>query len=151
VITEAMAAIEAQVDFAELTGQVVDGVVDLGVGPRAEAALRLLQQPAAAGLQNMVAATVTRLVESDAFSDVWATAVRGGHRALTVASTSDGGGVVVMTADGVGIRLGPIVAQLKQNLDDRGVRVAALIPAVDRVIVIGSGDTLTLVRTGYAV
>ncbi|MBB4139516.1 hypothetical protein [Microbacterium invictum] len=151
VITEAMEAINAQVDFAELTGEVFDGVVDLGVGPRAEAALRLLQQPAADGLQNLVGSAVTTVVESDAFSDVWATTVRGVHRALTLASTSDGGGVVVMTSDGVGIQLAPIIAQVKQNLEERGVGIASLIPVVDRTIIIGSGETLTTIRTAYAI
>lgn len=151
VITEALDAIDAQVDFEELTGEVFDGVIDLGVGPRAEAALRLLQQPAADGLKNLVGTTVTTVVESDAFSDVWATTVRGAHRALTLASTSDGGGVVVMTPDGVGIQLAPIIAQVKQNLEERGVGVASLIPEVDRVIILGSGDTLTSIRTVYAI
>lgn len=150
VVTEAMDAIRDQVDFDQLTGQVFDGVIDLGVGPRAEAALRLLQQPAADGLQNLVESTVTTVVTSDVFSDVWATTVRGAHRGLTLASTSDGGGVVVMTSDGVGIQLGPIIAQVKQNLEERGIGVASLIPAVDRTIIIGSGEGLTIVRTAYA-
>ncbi|MCT9821486.1 hypothetical protein N3K63_14465 [Microbacterium sp. W1N] len=151
VIDETMDAVSAQVDFDQLTADVFAGVKDLGLGPRASAALDLLQRPAADGLTNLVDRTVTTVVQSDAFSDIWATTVRGVHRALTVASTSDGGGVVVMTADGVGIQLGPIVEQVKQRLIDQGVGVAAMIPAVDRTVIVGTGETLTLVRTGYAV
>ena len=76
--------------------------------------------------------TVTRVVESDAFSEVWATATRAAHRALVGAATSDGGGLVVRTDEGVGIQLGAVVERVKQNLVDRGLGVAELIPTVDR-------------------
>ncbi|MDN3495601.1 hypothetical protein QL996_06650 [Planococcus sp. APC 4015] len=151
VIDETMTAITAQVDFAELTANVFDAVADLGLPPRAAGALQLLQAPAASGLENLVRTTVTDVIESDAFADVWATATRGAHRALTLASTSDGGGLVVRTPDGVGIQLGAIVEQVKQKLLDRGLGVAELIPTVDRVIILGEGDNLAAVRTGYAV
>lgn len=151
VIDETMGAINEQVDFAQLTASVFDGIADLGLPPRAVQALGLLQAPAADGLESLVNQTVTSVVESDAFSDVWATATRAAHRALTTAATSDGGGLVVRTPDGVGIQLGAIVDQVKQNLVDRGVGVAALIPGIDRVIIIGEGNNLTAIRTGYAI
>lgn len=151
VVDEAMDAIRAQVDFDALTAEAIDGISELGLGPRASAALRLLEAPIASGLDGLVERTVTTVIESDAFSDVWATAVRGAHRALTVASTSDGGGIVVLTPDGAGISLGPIVEEVKQRLVDQGIGVAELIPAVDRVVIVGSGETLTTIRASYAV
>jgi hypothetical protein len=151
IIDETMSGITAQVDFAELTGNVFDGIADLGLPPRAVQALELLQQPAADGLENLVTQTVTRVVESEAFADVWATATRAAHRALTTAATSDGGGLVVKTDAGVGIQLGAIVERVKQNLVDRGIGVAQLIPTIDKVIIIGEGDNLAAIRTGYAV
>jgi len=150
IIDETTAAINAQVDFDQLTANVFDGIAELGLPPRAESALGLLQAPAADGLRGLVDQTVTRVVESDAFSDVWATTTRAAHRALTTAATSDGGGLVVKTEDGVGIQLGAVVERVKANLTDRGLGVAQLIPAVDRVIIIGEGDNLALIRTGYA-
>ncbi len=151
VVDETVDAIHAQVDFDRLTADIFDGIKDLGLGPRASAALDLLQRPAADGLSGLVERTVTTVVASDAFADIWGTAVRAAHRALTATSTSDGGGVVVLTGDGVGIRLGPIVEQVSQRLTDQGIGVAAMIPAVDRTIIIGDGRNLTLIRTGYAV
>jgi hypothetical protein len=151
IIDETMDGITTQVDFAQLTGSVFDGIADLGLPPRAVQALGLLQAPAADGLENLVTQTVTRVVESDAFADVWATATRAAHRALTTAATSDGGGLVVRTDDGVGIQLGAVVDRVKQNLVDRGLGVAELIPAVDRVVIIGEGDNLNAIRTGYAI
>jgi hypothetical protein len=151
IIDETMDGITAQVDFAQLTGNVFEGIADLGLPPRAVQALGLLQAPAADGLENLVTQTVTRVVESDAFADVWATATRAAHRALTTAATSDGGGLVVRTDDGVGIQLGAVVDRVKQNLVDRGLGVAELIPAVDRVVIIGEGDNLNAIRTAYAI
>ncbi|WP_457100499.1 hypothetical protein [Microbacterium sp. P5_E9] len=151
IIDETMDAITAQVDFSELTSNVFDGIADLGLPPRAAQALDLLKAPAADGLENLVNTTVTRVIESDAFADVWATTTRAAHRALTAAATSDGGGIVVMTDDGIGIQLGAIVERVKQNLEDRGVGVAQMIPAIDKVVIIGTGETLLAIRTTYAI
>lgn len=150
IIDETMTAITDQVDFDQLTANVFDGIADLGLPPRAVQALGLLQAPAADGLESLVDQTVTRVVQSDAFSDVWATATRAAHRALTTAATSDGGGLVVKTPDGVGIQLGAIVDRVKANLVDRGVGIAQLIPSVDKVVIVGEGDNLAAIRTGYA-
>ncbi|MCR2764857.1 hypothetical protein NQ152_15200 [Microbacterium sp. zg.B48] len=151
IIDESMEAISAQVDFRQITADVFDGVVALGLPPRAADALQLLEAPAANGLQSLVTTTVTRVVESDAFSEVWATATRGAHRALVGTATSDGGGLVIRTDQGVGIQLGAIVDRVKQNLVDRGLGAAELIPTVDRVIILGDGENLAMIRTGYAV
>ncbi|WP_438353285.1 hypothetical protein [Microbacterium sp. CJ88] len=151
VIDETMTAIDAQVDFSGLTATVFDGIAGLGLPPAATNALGLLQAPAASGLRSLTAGAVAGFVQSDAFADVWATTTRAVHRALTLAATSDGGGLVVRTSDGIGIQLGTIVAQVKQNLLDGGVGAAQLIPTVDRVIVLGDGRTLDSVRTGHAI
>lgn len=150
IVDETVSAIEAQVDFAALTANVFDGIAALGLPPRAESALRLLEAPAATGLASLTTSAVSTLVGSEAFSDLWATTSRAVHRALTVAATSDAGGIVVRTGDGVGIQIGAVVDRVRQALADRGVGVAPLIPSVDRVIVLGEGGTLAAVRTGYA-
>ncbi|GAA5203700.1 hypothetical protein [Microbacterium jejuense] len=151
IISEAMDAVDAKVDFTEITGNVIDGISDLGLGPRAAAALKLLQQPAADGLHNLVETGVTRVVQSDAFADVWTTAVRAAHRALVTTATSDGAGVFVLTDEGLGMKLGPIIEQVKQKLVDSGVGVASLIPAVDKTIIIGDGSAVSTIRTVYAI
>ena len=81
------------------------GIVSLGLPPAAASALSLLSQPAADGLESLVDRAVTQVVTSDGFAAVWATATRAGHRVLTTAATSDGGGLVVRKEDGVGILL----------------------------------------------
>lgn len=151
IIDETVEAVEAKVDFDTLTADVFDGIAQLGLPPRVEQALQLLQAPAAQGLSSLLNQTVTRVVESDAFADTWTAATRAAHRVLTSAATSDGGGIVVLNDQGLGIQLGAIVERVKQNLLDRGVGVAQLIPAVDKVIIIGTGETLVTIRTTYAI
>ncbi|MEV4687925.1 hypothetical protein [Microbacterium sp. LWH3-1.2] len=150
IIDETVEAVQAQVDFEQLTANVFEGIDQLGLPPRASQALQLLQAPAAQGLESLLTQTVTRVVESDAFADTWTATTRAAHRALTAAATSDGGGIVVMSDEGLGIQLGAIVERVKQNLIDRGVGIAQLIPAVDKVVIIGTGDTLVTIRTTYA-
>jgi hypothetical protein len=149
-IDETVEAVEAQVDFERITADVFDGIEQLGLPPRAADALGLLEAPAAEGLRNLLTQTVSRVVESDAFADTWSTTTRAAHRVMTAAATSDGGGVVVLTDDGLGIQLGAVVAGVKENLLDRGVGIAQLIPSVDRVVIVGTGETLVTVRTVHA-
>ncbi|GAA1843359.1 hypothetical protein ACFQZV_11280 [Microbacterium koreense] len=151
IIDQTMDAVTTQVDFAELTGSVFDGIAELGLPPRAADALALLEAPAAQGLEGLVSQTVTAVIESAAFAEVWSVATRAAHRALTTAATSDGGGLVVRTADGVGIQVGVIVERVQQTLVDQGVSVAQFIPAVDRVIIVGEGTGLDAVRVGYTI
>lgn len=150
VIDETVEAVESQIDFQQLTANVFDGISQLGLPPRATQALELLQAPAAQGLSSLLTQTVTRVVESDAFADTWTATTRAAHRALTTAATSGGGGVVVINDEGLGIQLGAIVERVKENLIDRGIGIAQLIPAVDKVVIIGTGDTLVTIRTVYA-
>jgi hypothetical protein len=151
VISEAMDAIDAKVDFNQITGNVIDGISGLGLGPRATDALKLLQKPAADGLHNLVQTGITKVVQSDQFADVWATSVRGAHRALVTTATSDGNGAFVLSDQGLGLRLGPIVDQVKQKLVANGVGAASLIPAVDKTIIIGDGSAVGTIRTVYAI
>ncbi|WP_298944358.1 hypothetical protein [uncultured Microbacterium sp.] len=101
-------------------------------------------------MEGLVARGVTEVVRSDAFTDVWAATLRGAHQALTTTATSDGGGIVVQTSEGLGIQLGEIVSRVQTRLVDQGVGIAGLIPAVDRGVIIGTGENVALVRTVYA-
>src|SRR4029079_16331611 len=149
VIDQTGAAIDEKVNYDQITGNVIDGIAGLGLPPRAVSALGLLRQPAADGLRNLVHEAVTKFVQSDAFDDVWTGAVRDVHRALTGVATSNGTGVVVLTGDGLGIQLGPIVDQVKQRLTAQGVGAASLIPSVNRTIIIGTGDAAATARVVY--
>lgn len=149
-VDQVTAAVDEQLDIASLTDDLFDGIASLDLPPRAAAALELLRGPAAQGAQSLIDRTVERVVESDAFSDVWSTALRASHRAFAAAATGAGGGPVTVDAEGVvGLELGPIVEQVKQRLVDQGIGVAAAIPVVDRTIVIVQSDAIVTVQVVY--
>lgn len=87
IVDEATAAIDESLDLQTLTDDLFDGLADLGLPPRATAAIDLLRGPAVEGLRGLVGTSVTQLVESDVFASVWETALRASHRGLTAAAT----------------------------------------------------------------
>lgn len=151
VADEVSTAIEDSLDLDTLVNDLFDGVQDLDLPPRALAALDLLRTPAIQGVQNLVDTTVTRLVQSDAFADVWEAALRASHRSLqAVAAGGTSSGAVVIDAEGqIGIQLGPIIEEVKKRLVDRGIGFAEQIPVIDKTIVVAQSNALTVVGTVY--
>lgn len=149
-IDRTTAAIEEQLNLEQVTDDLFDGIAELGLPPRAATALELLRAPAAQGAQSVIDQTVTRLVESDAFADIWERALSASHRTMIgVAEGSSDAAVSIDDAGVVGIELGPIIAEVKARLVDRGVGLAGGIPEVDRTIVVGQVDQVATLRVAY--
>ncbi|MFF2387686.1 hypothetical protein [Agromyces sp. NPDC058104] len=152
VADQVTAAIEREVDIPQLTADLFDGIRALDLPPRAEAALGLLEAPATQGLQSLVADVVNRLVASDAFADIWRTALQTSHTQFIAAMQGDPDAMLEVGGDGtLAVQIGPIIEAVKQRLSDRGVGFADAIPVVEQSIVIAQGDALALVTTLYAV
>lgn len=145
------AAIEEQVDIPALTSDLFDGIKELNLSPRAEQALGLLEGPATQGLQSLVSGIVDRVVQSDAFADVWATALRASHRAFVAAVQGDPDAALAIGGNGtVSVQLGPIIEAVKDRLEQQGVGFAANIPVIEKSIVVAQNDAFVLVQTVYA-
>jgi hypothetical protein len=144
-------AIQDSLDLDGITNDLFDGLQQLDLPPRALAAIDLLRVPAVQGLQGLVDTTVTRLVQSDAFADVWETALRASHRSLAaVAAGGTANGAVVIGEGGeLGIQLGPIIEEVKKRLVDRGIGFASSIPVIEKTIVVAQSDALAIVGTVY--
>lgn len=150
VTDQVVEAIEGQVDIPTLTTDVIDGVIELGTGPAATRALELLKGPAAQGLQSLVGTVVERFVESEAFANVWATALRVSHSQVVSALQNDPDAAIALGSDGsIGIQLAPIIDAAKDVLVDQGVGFAASIPTVDRTITVAQVDSLASVQLAY--
>ncbi|WP_205647426.1 hypothetical protein [Agromyces badenianii] len=148
---EVVAAIEEQIDIPALTAEVFDGIRSLGLPPRADAALGLLEAPAAQGIQSLVTDVVDRVIASPAFADVWASTLRITHRQFVGAMQGDPDAALAIGGDGsISVQLGPIVEAVKQRLIEQGVGFAEAIPEVDRSVVVAQDDAFVLVRTIYA-
>lgn len=142
--------IEDRLDVAELTGTVFDGIGDLDLPPRAKTALSALEAPATAGIQDLISSTVDRFVASDQFATLWQRLLRTGHAQMVASLSGDRRAAVAIGEDGsIGIQLGPVVAEVKERLVDRGLTFASRIPAVDRTIVIATSDAAVRAQTGY--
>lgn len=150
IVEETMEAFNAQVDLTAITTDVVDGISELGLPPRAEAALRALAAPAADGIENLLRDAVVRVVASEGFSEAGAVVMRSIHRAVAAAATPQPDDLIVLTDAGVGLQLGALVDRVQQRLVDEGLAVASLIPDIDRVVIISDGDGLRALRNGYA-
>lgn len=150
VVDQTMNAVEERVDFDDLAKQLVDGLVALGTGPRATAALRTLQGSLADSLRSQVRSGLTEFVSSERFAVAWAQALRLGHSQVIGTLNGDPDAVVSIGADGsLGIPLAPIVEEAKARLVARGISVAERIPPVNRTIVLATSDALPTVQLAY--
>jgi hypothetical protein len=84
--------------------------------------ISFLAGPLVQGLENFTQETILRFLQSDAFNTIWKTVNRTAHRQVDNALT--GGGEVLSTKEGrVVLDLSPLVDDVKQELDNRGIGV----------------------------
>ena len=150
---QVVGAINGAVDIPGLTNDVFAGIDQLGLPPRAAAALRLLQAPATQGIQSFISGTVDDVVRSAAFRDLWRQGLRTAHGSLVGLQgdlDSPDRAVTVSGTGEIGVQLRPIIAAVKARLVARGVALASSIPEIDRVIVVAKTDAVPTIRTVYA-
>ncbi|UFS58464.1 hypothetical protein [Subtercola endophyticus] len=150
VTTEVVSAIDQKIDIDKLTSDVFDSISGLGLGPAATTALDSFKGVAANGIRSVMTNAVSAFVQSDAFADVWRQALTTSHDQLISAMQNNPNSALTIDGNGqVGIALGPIIAQVKQVLVDRGVTFAAQIPDINQTIVIAQSDSVVQAQLGY--
>lgn len=150
VADEATTAITSQIDVPELIGEVFDGVRELGLPPKADAALGLLEGPAAQGVQTLIGDVVRQVVASPAFAEIWERSLRVTHERAVAVIQGDPAAALQLAEDGtLSLQLDVLAVSVKEELSARGIAIADLIPQVDREIPILQADALVLVRTVY--
>ncbi|MFO7691213.1 MAG: hypothetical protein R6W83_11790, partial [Cryobacterium sp.] len=149
-VDEVVTAVDQQVDFDTIAADLFTGIAELELPPRAQAALTLLQQPAAEGMRSLVRSTTERVIASDAFAQVWDQTLRVSHTQITAALSGDESGALAISDTGeLGIQLGPVIEGVKAQLVAQGFGLAENIPAVDRVIPIAQSDALVQAQAAY--
>ncbi|MDH6238247.1 hypothetical protein [Cryobacterium sp. CG_9.6] len=149
-VDEVVTTVNTQVDFDALSADLFSGLATLDLPPRAQAALPLLQQPAAEGMRSLVRSTAERVVSSEAFAQVWGEALRVSHTQIQAALSGDQSAALVISENGeLGIQLGPVIAEIKTQLVAQGFTLATRIPDIDRTIPIAQADALVQARTAY--
>ncbi|MFG2788158.1 hypothetical protein [Streptomyces sp. NPDC048419] len=140
-------AVLAQVDVDALVKQLTEAASAKGVPPQAAKLLGNLDGPIENGLKQLVSSTVERVVTSSAFETVWVNANRRAHTALDKALTGQADGAVKLKNNEVVVDLGPIVADVKNQLVAAGFAPAAKIPAVHTSFVVFASKDIGKVRS----
>jgi hypothetical protein len=153
VTDQAVAAINGAVDIPGLTNEVFTGIDQIGLPPRAAAALKLLQSPATQGIQSFIQDSVSNVVRSTTFRDLLRQGLRTAHDSLVALQGDTAGPDRAVTISGtgeIGVQLKPIIAAVKARLLARGVDLASNIPEIDKTIVVAKTDAVPTIRTVYA-
>jgi len=155
-VDETVAAVESRVDLGSLVGTTTPGdtgmPADTGTGSTSTATdrARTLQESARTAFLALVRSTTERVVTSPQLASLWAGVVRTTHRQVTGALADDPDVALALSDDGaLGVRLGPLVLAVREQLLDRGVSAARAIPEVDRTIVLTRVDRLPEARALY--
>ncbi|MFF9218363.1 hypothetical protein [Streptomyces viridosporus] len=133
------ARVVANLDVEAITDSLGEALADAGAPPRVVEGAQDLAGPLRSAATTVVHRTVSGVITSDAFQQVWEGSNRRAHAAVLAMLTGEGQGALGATGDTVQLNLGPVVDQVRERLVDAGFERAAAIPDTDR--------TITLFRT----
>ncbi|MEN5072854.1 hypothetical protein ABE437_03475 [Isoptericola cucumis] len=143
-------AVMSRIDVGALLDDVVTGLDEADVAPRAVTALGALEAPLTSGVESFVRSAADRVVTSDAFVTAWERANRVAHEELVAVMEGQGGDLVQVGRDGqLTIQLAGMIELLKERLVERGLDVAANIPTVDATFVIMETTQLVEIQNRY--
>ncbi len=117
---------------------------------RQQAALTALAGPLNSGIESFIRDKVAQIIASDAFEAAWVQANTRAHSQVNAALSGDDSGAVSLQEGQIVLNVGDIVAQVKQQLVDRGFTVAQNIPTVDAQIVVYQSDQIASVQLAYS-
>lgn len=144
-----VAAIDQKIDIDATVGEVIDGLKQSIQRPRVQSALDLLRQPAADGVRSTIRGVAAKVIASDEFAQVWRESLRLSHSQAIAALSGDPESSVTITAEGLGLRLAPLIVKVRETLTNQGFAFAAQIPAIDKTILIAPMESLTQVQLAY--
>lgn len=150
ITSEVVATIDERINIDQQVDDLVAGLTGVMEDrPAAVAALNALRQPAADGVRTAITRATSQVVASEAFASTWEEALRLSHQGAVNALQGDPNAALVITQEGLGVRLAPIIERVKQVLIERGFNLAASIPTVDRTIVLVQSSEFAKVQTLY--
>jgi hypothetical protein len=154
VITDAVSTqISKAINVDKLTAELADGVGKaLKLPPTLQKLVTDLSGPVAVGVDALIRDTVNKVVTSDAFSAAFDKSLRFTHEQLVALLTNDPKSMLELASDGtLSLPLGPLVADVKQQLVDQKIPFANLIPDVDASVTIAKVPDLIAARIVYQI
>ncbi|MEH0422659.1 hypothetical protein [Streptomyces sp. B21-083] len=122
------------VDVKAVTDSLAKALKDAGAKPRIVAGAESLEGPLRNAVRAVVDRTVTRVITSDAFQQVWEGANRRAHGAVVGMLTGDSKGAVRAEGGAVRLDVGQVVDQVRDRLVAAGFDKASAIPNTDRTV-----------------
>ncbi|WP_329339815.1 hypothetical protein OG252_29130 [Streptomyces sp. NBC_01352] len=132
----------ANVDVKAVTDSLTRVLQDAGAPPRVVAGAESLEGPLRNAVRTVVDRTVTRVITSDVFQQVWEGANRRSHAAVVNMLTGEREGAVRAEGDTVQLDVGAVVEEVRERLVDAGFDKAAAIPDTDRTITLFQAEEL---------
>lgn len=119
------------------------------MNPRQTAALTALGGALDNGVKSFISSTVTKVVESDQFANLWVQANTELHTDLNRALSGQGTGSVQLVNDQIVLNVGDVVAKVKDKLIAEGFTAAEKIPTVNTTMVLYQSSSLARLQTAY--
>lgn len=146
---EVMGVVEQHLDIEGTVNSALDALSAALPERRGQRALQALRQPAIDGLRSAVKTAVSRAMASDAVAQAWREALRISHERGMAVLQGDPDAALVITQEGLGLRLAPLIERVKEQLIAQGHTLAARIPVVDRTILVVSTGALAEAQLAY--
>ncbi|MBF6414140.1 hypothetical protein [Nocardia cyriacigeorgica] len=138
--------IVTRIDIEAIVAQALTEVA--GAGERRERAIAGLSPVLADQAQDFVHETVTTLVESDEFDDLWAGMNRAAHRQVVAVLTGQtrSGALDIDATGTISVSVAPIIERAKERLLERGFVFADRVPRVEAQFVLVQSAELATAR-----
>ena len=149
IATQVTREIFTRLDIRSFTTQVINGLSQRNLPPRAQAGLQALKEPIVQGVEGFTRSQVDKFVASPAFATLWDQANRAAHAQLVNLLSGKQGGTVSAQNGKVTLNLAPVIQQVKQRLVARGFSVASNIPVVNKTIVLVQSQGITKAQSAY--
>jgi hypothetical protein len=130
------------VDVEAVTDSLAKALRDAGARPRVVQGAESLEGPLRNAVRTVVDRTVTRVITSDVFQQVWEGANRRSHAAVVGMLTGDREGALRAEGDTVLLDVGAVVDQVQERLVDAGFDKASAIPDTDRTVTLFEAEEL---------
>ena len=113
------------------------------------ASLEDLPDAVAARLKPLVRKAAELVVASPAFEEAWRDSNRAAHKQLVGALAGESTSVRAGDGSTVELRLGPLVAAVRKEIDTSGIPLSVAVPQTDTTYPIGDTEDLARAKTAY--
>ncbi|MFJ3336335.1 hypothetical protein [Streptomyces sp. NPDC086766] len=136
------ARVVSEIDVQAITASLSKALKDAGAPPKVVDASSALTGPLRSAVTDVVRRTISKVITSDFFEQVWVNANQRAHSSVVNMLTGNESGALRAQGDTVQLDIGVVVDQVKQRLVDAGFQKASVIPAPDRTVTLFKTDQL---------